>query len=78
MCCQRLRLRYGLNASADYSMKVIAYLVTFGTRNTNRTLRISKRKKANELKLLFFCEFLVRSDIHSLSKGLGISLPAAK
>lgn len=78
LCCQSLHLWYSLNASADYSMEVFTYLVTFGTRNTSRTLRICKRKKANELKLLFSCEFLVRSDIHSLSKGLGISLPTAK
>lgn len=56
-------------------MVVVTYLVTFGTRNTGRTLRIRKRKKANELKLLFSCEFLVRSDIHSLSKGLRIKSP---
>lgn len=29
------------------------HLVTFGTRNTNWTLRIRKRKTANELKLIF-------------------------
>lgn len=51
MCCQRLYLRFGLNASADNSMKVTTYLVPLGTRNTKRTLKISQRKTANELKL---------------------------
>lgn len=65
LCCQRLCLKLGLNASADNGIKVITYLVPLGTRTTNRTLKISKRRKANELRLLLPCEFLVWSDTRS-------------